>query len=627
MDTQHTGAAPERVDFSKIKTSIPIPNLIEVQKKSYERFLQMDLLPNEREDIGLQTVFNSVFPISDFRGVSDLEFVDYSIGNWECKCGNLKGLHHLRSTCRSCGATIRTDPFHAGDILCHHCGTFNKNVVTFCNKCGDPVGLQLKYDMQECQERGMTYAAPLKVTIRLTVYSKDPETQKKSVRDIKEQEVFFGEIPLMTDNGTFIINGTERVIVSQLHRSPGVFFERVQAQGYFLGKIIPYRGSWVEFEYDNKNILYVRIDRKRKFYGSVFLRALGLKTDEQILRAFYRVSKMEIHDKKLFWNVDENLTGLKLSHAIATKGGDTVVGQGKKITGSLYKEILKAKIEKVEVAPNDLEGAFVVADVVDMTTGEVMIDANSELTPTVLSKLIEAGITEFEVFFPERDDVGSVIAATIRKDAVKDQRDALIEIYRKLRPGDPPTVDTATQLFQGMFFDPRKYDFSRVGRMKFNIKLYDRSDSTALDKRTLDSEDFKSTIKYLLKLRKGIGAVDDIDHLGNRRVRAVGELLENQFRIGLVRMERAIKEKMSVYQEMSTAMPHDLVNAKPVMAAIREFFGSSQLVAVHGSDQPAQRDHAQAPSFGPWTRRSEPRARRIRSPRRAPHTLRPHLPH
>ena len=423
----------------------------------------MDLLPNEREDIGLQTVFNSVFPISDFRGVSDLEFVDYSIGNWECKCGNLKGLHHLRSTCRSCGATIRTDPFHAGDILCHHCGTFNKNVVTFCNKCGDPVGLQLKYDMQECQERGMTYAAPLKVTIRLTVYSKDPETQKKSVRDIKEQEVFFGEIPLMTDNGTFIINGTERVIVSQLHRSPGVFFERVQAQGYFLGKIIPYRGSWVEFEYDNKNILYVRIDRKRKFYGSVFLRALGLKTDEQILRAFYRVSKMEIKDKKLFWNVDENLTGLKLSHAITTKGGDTVVGQGKKITASLYKEIHKAKIEKVEVASNDLEGAYVVADVVDMTTGEVMIDANSELTPTVLSKLIEAGITEFEVFFPERDDVGTVIAATIRKDAVKTQNDALIEIYRKLRPGDPPTRGHRHPVVPGHVLRPAQVRFLARG--------------------------------------------------------------------------------------------------------------------------------------------------------------------
>jgi DNA-directed RNA polymerase subunit beta len=577
MDNQHNGAAPERVDFSKIKTSIPIPNLIEVQKTSYERFLQMDLLPNERQDIGLQTVFNSVFPISDFRGVSDLEFVDYSIGNWECKCGNLKGLHHLRSTCRNCGATIRTDPFHAGDILCHHCGAFNKNVVTFCNKCGDPVGLQLKYDMLECQERGMTYAAPLKVTIRLTVYSKDPETQKKSVRDIKEQEVFFGEIPLMTENGTFIINGTERVIVSQLHRSPGVFFERVQAQGYYLGKIIPYRGSWVEFEYDTKNILYVRIDRKRKFFGSVFLRALGLKTDEQILRAFYRVSKIAVQDKKLKWNVDEGLRGLKLSCAITGKGGETVVAQGKKITESLYKEILKAKIQQVEIAGNDLEGAFVVADVVDMSTGEVLIDANSELTVPALSRIVESGIEEFEIFFPERDDVGTVISATIKKDPVKAQNDALIEIYRKLRPGDPPTLDTATQLFQGMFFDPRKYDFSRVGRMKFNIKLFDRGDATALDKRTLDSEDFKATILYLLKLRKGIGAVDDIDHLGNRRVRAVGELLENQFRIGLVRMERAIKEKMSVYQEMSTAMPHDLVNAKPVMAAIREFFGSSQL--------------------------------------------------
>ncbi len=576
MDIQQNGVS-ERVDFSKIKTSIPIPNLIEVQKKSYERFLQMDLLPAEREDIGLQTVFNSVFPISDFRGVSDLEFVDYSIGNWECKCGNLKGLHHLRSTCRSCGATIRTDPFHAGDILCHHCGTFNKNVVTFCNKCGDPVGLQLKYDMQECQERGMTYAAPLKVTIRLTVYSKDPETQKKSVRDIKEQEVFFGEIPLMTDNGTFIINGTERVIVSQLHRSPGVFFEKQQGIGYYLGKIIPYRGSWVEFEYDNKNLLYVRIDRKRKFYGSVFLRALGYKTDEQILRAFYRVSKISVREKKLLWNVDEGLTGLKLSYAINTKDGVTVVGQGKKITASLFKEIIKAKIQQAEVAANDLEGAYVVADVVDMSTGEVLIDANSELTTTALAKLLESGIEDFEIFFPERDDVGTVISATIRKDTVKTQHEALIEIYRKLRPGDPPTLDTATQLFQGMFFDARKYDFSRVGRMKFNIKLFDKADYTSLDKRTLDSEDFRATIKYLLKLRKGIGAVDDIDHLGNRRVRAVGELLENQFRIGLVRMERAIKEKMSVYQEMSTAMPHDLVNAKPVMAAIREFFGSSQL--------------------------------------------------
>ena len=579
MQNPSNGAARERVDFSRIKTSIPIPNLIEVQKNSYERFLQMDLLPNERDDTGLQGVFSSVFPISDFRGLSQLEFVDYAIGNWECKCGNLKGLHHLRSTCRnpSCGATIKTDPFHAGDVLCHRCGTFNKNIVTFCNRCGDPVGLQLKYDVAECEERGMTYAAPLKVTIRLTVYDKDQETGNRTVRDIKEQEVFFGEIPLMTDNGTFIINGTERVIVSQLHRSPGVFFERIPAQGYFLGKIIPYRGSWVEFEFDTKSLLYVRIDRKRKFYGTVFLRALGLKTDEQILRIFYNIDKISIKDKRLHWQVSDNLIGLKLSHPIMTKGGDVIVQSAKKITPSLMRDMHKAKIEQVEVAPNDLEGAHVAADVIDMETGEVMIEANQELTQPTIAKLIEANIPSFEVFFPDRDEAGNVVSVTLRKDPVKTQNDALLEIYRKLRPGDPPTLDTATQLFQGMFFDPRKYDFSRVGRMKFNIKLYEKADATPLEKRTLDPDDFYSTIRYLLKLRKGIGSVDDIDHLGNRRVRAVGELLENQFRIGLVRMERAIKEKMSVYQEMSTAMPHDLVNAKPVMAAIREFFGSSQL--------------------------------------------------
>src|SRR4051794_23548070 len=398
MVMQNNGAAPERVDFSKIKTSIPIPNLIEVQKKSYEKFLQMDLLPNEREDTGLQTVFNSVFPISDFRGVSQLEFVDYSIGNWECKCGNLKGLHHLRSTCRNCGATIRTDPFHAGDVLCHHCGTFNKNVVTFCNKCGDPVGLQLKYDVVECQERGMTYNAPLKVTIRLTVYSKDAETGAKSVRDIKEQEVFFGEIPLMTDNGTFIINGTERVIVSQLHRSPGVFFERVPAQGYFLGKIIPYRGSWVEFEYDNKNLLYVRIDRKRKFYGTVFLRALGLKNDSDILKAFYNVVNISIRDRKLYWKTSNALLGMKLSYAINNAKGETVVTQGKKITNSVFREIQKQGITEVEVAPNDLAGGFAAADVVDMETGEVLLEANQELSEVAITRLMDAGINGVELF-------------------------------------------------------------------------------------------------------------------------------------------------------------------------------------------------------------------------------------
>src|SRR5579859_2460305 len=470
----HNGAAPERVDFSKIKTSIPIPNLIEVQKRSYERFLQMDLLPNERDDAGLQTVFNSVFPISDFRGVSQLEFVDYSIGNWECKCGNLKGLHHLRSTCRNpnCGQTIKTDPFHPGDVLCHHCGTFNKNIVTFCNKCGDPVGLQLKYDQAECEERGMTYAAPLKVTIRLTVYAKDADTGQKSVRDIKEQEVFFGEIPLMTNNGTFIINGTERVIVSQLHRSPGVFFERIAAQGYFLGKIIPYRGSWVEFEYDTKNLLYVRIDRKRKFLATIFLRGLGLKQDAEIIKAFYQVDRVSLKDRKLLLDVSEGLAGSKLSKAVEhPRTHDVIVNAGRKITPALLRDLEKAHVTQVEVSAHDLEGAYAASDVVDTATGEVLLETNNELTPEALRAIQDAKVPEIHTFFPERDDVGSVISQTLRKDSLHTPQEALIELYKKMRPGDPPTLDTATALFNGMFFDARKYDFSRVGRLKFNIKL------------------------------------------------------------------------------------------------------------------------------------------------------------
>ncbi|HYL67563.1 MAG TPA: DNA-directed RNA polymerase subunit beta [Candidatus Limnocylindria bacterium] len=563
------------MDFAKIQGSIQIPNLIEVQMKSYQRFLQMDLLPSEREDGGLQSVFTSVFPIKDFREMSQLEFVDYSIGNWECKCGNLKGLHHLRATCRNCGASVVTNPYQTGDVICHKCGTFNKNTPTFCNKCGDPVAMQLKYDVNECQERGMTYSAPLKVTIRLTIYDKDPDSGAKTIRDIKEQEVFYGDIPLMTENGTFIINGTERVIVSQLHRSPGVFFESANSRTYFLGKIIPYRGSWVEFEYDTKNILYVRIDRKRKFLGSIFLRALGMKSNEDILRTFYQVERISLRDKDLFWNVSPGIVDRKLAHEIRNpKSDELIVGAHKRITENLFKELIKARISQVRASLADLEGAFSVADVVNRQTGEVLLEANKPLTADLWQAFAEGGITEVDVFFPERDDIGVVLSRTLDKDAIRSSKEALIEIYRKLRPGDPPTLETATNLFRGMFFDPRKYDFSRVGRLKFNIKM---GLDTPLDNRTLDSPDFVSAIKYLFKLRKNIGVVDDIDHLGNRRVRAVGELLENQFRIGLVRMERAIKEKMSVYQEMSTAMPHDLVNAKPVMAAIREFFGSSQL--------------------------------------------------
>src|SRR5712691_1240913 len=574
-NSNHHVRERQRLDFAKIQGSIQIPNLIEVQMKSYQRFLQMDLLPSEREDAGLQSVFTSVFPIRDFREMSQLEFVDYAIGNWECKCGNLKGLHHLRATCRNCGASVVTNPYQTGDVICHKCGTFNKNTPTFCNKCGDPVAMQLKYDVNECQERGMTYSAPLKVTIRLTIYDKDPDSGAKTIRDIKEQEVFYGDIPLMTENGTFVINGTERVIVSQLHRSPGVFFESANNRTYFLGKIIPYRGSWVEFEYDTKNILYVRIDRKRKFLGSIFLRALGMKSNEDILRTFYQVERISLRDKDLYWNVSPGIIDRKLTHEIKNpRSEDVIIGAHKRITENLFKELIKAKVSQVRAALADLEGAYSVADVVNRQTGEVLLEANKPLTADLWQAFAESGITEVDVFFPERDDIGLVLSRTLDKDAIRSSKEALIEIYRKLRPGDPPTLETATNLFRGMFFDPRKYDFSRVGRLKFNIKM---GLDTPLDNRTLDAPDFVSAIKYLFKLRKNIGVVDDIDHLGNRRVRAVGELLENQFRIGLVRMERAIKEKMSVYQEMSTAMPHDLVNAKPVMAAIREFFGSSQL--------------------------------------------------
>ena len=450
----------------------------------------------------------------------------------------------------------------------------------------------------------------------------------------------------MTENGTFIINGTERVIVSQLHRSPGVFFESNAPKTYFLGKIIPYRGSWVEFEYDTKNLLYVRIDRKRKFLATIFLRALGLKNDAEMLKAFYQAEKITVKDRKLFWEVSDGLIGTKISKDIDhPRTQENVVHAGRKITAAVFKEIQKAKITQVEVAAHDLEGSYAAADIIDPATGEVMIESNNEITPAILNSILDSGIQELAVFFPERDDTGVVISQTLRRDTLKTSQEALIEMYRKMRPGDPPTLETATALFNGMFFDPRKYDFSRVGRLKFNIKLgyytklKNRLDDKAtefevidsrnfppanfyvvvdeekmfvgkregniysevvracegtmaidhselspvqlpLDKRTLEPEDFYSAIRYLLKLKKNPGGnyfVDDIDHLGNRRVRAVGELLENQFRLGLVRMERAIKEKMSVYQEMSTAMPHDLINAKPVMAAIREFFGSSQL--------------------------------------------------
>jgi len=567
---------PVRHDFSKIRSYMALPNLIDVQRKSYERFLQMNLLPEEREDTGLQSVFTSVFPFSDFRETCSLDFVRYAIGNWECKCGQLKGLEHLRMTCANCGAKIITDHPHEETVNCGQCGVINKNRVEVCDICGNPVDLQMKYSVEECQERGMTYSVPLKVTFRLFVYDKDPDTGVKHMRDAKEEEVFFGDIPLMTDNGTFIINGTERVIVSQLHRSPGVFFTKESAHT-FLSKIIPYRGSWVEFEYDQKNILYVRIDRKRKFLGSVFLRALGLTTDEEILRQFYTPIRVKLTDNGAELTFDRRVLDqeeAKERHSIRGRRAVRTVFGGIKLDQKMADQLTKNNETTVKVDHTALEKAVFLGDVVDFNSGEVLFEASESVPADWAGVLRDKGIGEVEVIFPEWDLVSDILLNTVRKDTSKSFEAAIIEIYRRMRPGDPPTLESAKALFEGMFFDSRKYDFSRVGRFKFNIKLDLESPVT---QKTMTPEDFYVVINYLLRLRKDVGRVDDIDNLGNRRVRAVGELLENQFRIGLVRMERAIKEKMSVHQDIDSAMPHDLINSKPVIAAIKEFFGSSQL--------------------------------------------------
>jgi DNA-directed RNA polymerase subunit beta len=573
---KNSAAGNGRRDFSRIQTSLPIPNLIDVQRRSYERFLQMNLLPEERANHGLQSVFTSIFPFSDFRETCSLDFVKYSIGDWQCKCGELKGLEYLRMTCTNCGAKIMTDHPHEETVTCTECGFVNKNRVTKCDICGNPVDLQLKYSISDCQERGMTFAVPLKVTFRLFVYDRDPDTGARMMRDAKEEEVYFGDIPLMSDNGTFIINGTERVIVSQLHRSPGVFFTREGTRA-FLAKIIPYRGSWVEFEYDQKDVLSVRIDRKRKFHGTVFLRALGLESDEAILRQFYTpvrltsqgAGKFTLHVPPKVLEPerlkDRQSRGRREQYPIFA--GITLDKQhiGKLDSG----QTLAYAVER-----EDLERAFFIADTVDLDTGEVIFEANELVPEDIAERLDGRNATPVEVFFPDWELTGSTLSNTLAKDTTTNSKESLIEIYRRMRPGDPPTLESARSLFYGMFFDAKRYDFSRVGRFKFNIKL---DTEVPVEQKTLSADDFFRVIEYLLRLQKDAGRVDDIDNLGNRRVRAVGELLENQFRIGLVRMERAIKEKMSVHQDIDSAMPHDLINSKPVIAAIKEFFGSSQL--------------------------------------------------
>src|SRR5262245_57941331 len=414
----------ERIDFSKIKTTIPIPNLIEIQKKSYERFLQMNRLPAEREDVGLQSVFKSVFPISDFRENSSLEFIEYSIGNWECKCGRLTGLEHLRKKCEGCGTVLVADPYGEGAVICPSCGRANEARGDVCDLCGTTVSMKLKYDVEECQERGMTFAVPLKVTIRLVVWNKDPETGVKTIRDIKEQEVYFGDIPLMGDHGTFIINGTERVIVSQLHRSPGAFFH-TEDKNLYVAQIIPYRGSWVEFEYDAKNLLYVRIDRKRKFLATVFLRALGLRGAHEILRTFYTIEELVMKNGRIMWKVTDSLVGRRSAQELPIPGSELALHTGKKIRRDQIEALKKAGVEAIELTDVEREGAFAAADVIDPATGEVILEANEELSERVIAMAQEKGVERIEMFFPSKDAIGPQLAQTLKEVRVQKGAGAL----------------------------------------------------------------------------------------------------------------------------------------------------------------------------------------------------------
>ncbi|KPK54403.1 MAG: DNA-directed RNA polymerase subunit beta [Myxococcales bacterium SG8_38_1] len=514
-----------RHSFGKIEHILEIPNLIDIQKRSYDKFLQTDVHRDERENIGLQGVFNSVFPIRDFNGTSELVFSGYTLE-------------------------------------------------------------RPKYDVDECRQRGMTYAAPIKVTIQLIIYDTGGDSTERAVRDIKEQEVYFGEIPLMTVNGTFIINGTERVVVSQLHRSPGVFFDHDRGKTHSSGKllyqarIIPYRGSWLDFEFDPKDLLYVRIDRRRKMPATVLLKALGYNT-QQLLNYYYDTETIYILSKDQYAKSIEYdlLPGQRATHDISV-GEDVLVRKNRKFTRAAIRKLKSAGLDYLPIDFTEVIGKVAAEDVIDEDTGEILLAVNEEVTEARIDALREAGINEFKVLFIDGLNVGSYLRDTLLVDKVQSQDEGILEIYRRLRPGDPPTLDTARNLFNNLFFNPERYDLSQVGRLKLNYKFYketEEEEKPALDHTVLTNTDILDTVKNLIELKNGRGSVDDIDHLGNRRVRAVGELMENQYRIGLVRMERAIKERMNMSQEIETLMPHDLINAKPVSAVVKEYFGSSQL--------------------------------------------------
>ena len=516
-----------RKSFGKRPNVLRVPYLLQIQKESYYKFLQAGTPPEQRIDQGLQAAFKSVFPIESYNGNAALEFVSYRLG--------------------------------------------------------EPV-----FDVKECQQRGLIYSAPLRVLVRLVVFERDESgssraakdaTGSKTVRDIKEQEVYLGEIPLMTDNGTFVINGTERVIVSQLHRSPGVFFEHDHGKTHSSGKllfsarVIPYRGSWLDYEFDPKDILYTRIDRRRKLASTILLHALGM-TNQEILEMFYDMDTFHIGKKEIKVNlVASRLRGEQFDFDIKTSKGEVIVEANRRVTARHIRELEKSRMKQVVVPGTFLIGRSIGEDVIDTETGELIAEANTIITEEFLETLISSGIDTISTIYTNDLDCGPFISETLRLDPSRDVLEAQIEIYRMMRPGEPPTKDAAQGLFNNLFFSPDRYDLSAVGRMKFNRRLNRETDEGP---GILSKEDVIDVMKILIDLRNGKGEVDDIDHLGNRRVRSVGELVENQFRIGLVRVERAVKERLTL-AESEGLMPQEMINAKPVSAVIKEFFGSSQL--------------------------------------------------
>lgn len=507
-----------RKDFSKLERIIDIPNLMEIQKESYARFLQRDISPDEREDVGLQAAFKSTFPIRDFTGTSSLEFVNYTIG-------------------------------------------------------------EPKYEVEECLQRGMTYEAPLRITVRLVVYDIDKDTGAKSVRDVKEQEIYFGNIPLMTERGTFVINGTERVVVSQLHRSPGIFFDHDEGKNtsgklLYSARIIPLRGSWIDLEFDAKDILYARIDRRRKFPVTLLLRALGLSTEE-LLNYFYKTEWIIVKDHRIYRKLDPDiLRDIRATEdMLDPKTRKVLIRKNQKITETLMKRLKHARVSYFPLDIRSIDGRVFAHDVVDPNTGETFIRCNEELTQDKFDETVKRNIGQVPLIFADGQNVSTSLRDTLLIDKATSPDEAILEIYRRLRPTSPPTPEIAADFLNNLFFNPDYYNLSKVGRLKLNLRL---GMEAPLTQQTLTKEDLLMAVKRLIELKDRQGPVDDIDHLGNRRVRAVGELLENQYRIGLVRMERAVKERM-VLQEIETLMPHDLVNPKPVSAVVKEFFGTSQL--------------------------------------------------